>query len=226
MTSAFTPRIDLLNVELRQERTLGTPTVAERLTGRLSFGSTVLPPAQPYASDEWSAYAEGISQDRTHRVLVMACTFHPEHPGSPWAFHRAALGLSLRTDDAEAPPPIARLIAPRESTEPAAITPSTVSYGINTGLFNLAVTQPLGALGSQDWVVRGYGALQSRLRWDFRATRRRPLVGDHQLSALVELPHGHSGTAEALFSAELRHPRLGIRRHRAELPPMAITLSG
>lgn len=44
--------------------------------------------------------------------------------------------------------------------------------------------------------------------------------------SLVELPQGHGGTAEALFSAELRHPRLGVRKHWAELPPMAITLPG
>ncbi|MBK3562693.1 hypothetical protein [Streptomyces sp. MBT62] len=224
MTSRSVPRIDLQDIELPYERTLGTPSVAERLTGRFSFGSVVLPPAEPFVSAEWSAHAEGAGGDGVHRVLVMACTFHPETPDSPWTCDRAALGVSLMTDDPQAPP-VARLIAPVEGTEPAASVPSTVSYGINVGLFNVAVTQPLPASNGPEWVVRGYGALQSRLRWDFRSTRRHPLVGDHQLAALVGLPPGRSGTAQALFSAEFRHPRLGLRRHRAQLPPTEITLS-
>ncbi|MET9915226.1 hypothetical protein ABZZ74_52920 [Streptomyces sp. NPDC006476] len=73
--------------------------------------------------------------------------------------------------------------------------------------------------------MRGYGASQPRPRWDFRSTKRHPLVGDHPLAVLIEFDPEKEHRAEVLFSAELKHPALGLRRHRAQLPAAAIPLA-
>lgn len=226
MTDTKSWTIPLKDVELVPERTLGTPPIPEHLAHRLSFGQDLLPVAEPYAPPEWCAYAAGLAQERTFRLLVLVCSFHPEQPESPWIMAKGKLGLALNTEGETSAAAVARRIDPGERTRPVNSTPSTVSFSFNAGLFSAGVEHPVGdSTTGHEWIVRGYGASQARLRWDFRSTKHHPLVGDHPLAIMIEFDPQKKHHAEVLFSAELKHPALGLRRHRAQLPAGAISLT-
>ncbi|WP_435279745.1 hypothetical protein [Streptomyces sp. 1222.5] len=225
MTDSTGWTIPLQEVQLVPERTLGTPPI-EQLRHRLSFGQDLLPVAEAYAPAEWCAYAAGLAPGRTFRLLALVCSFYPEQQDSPWIMKTASLGLSLSTDGEAPARPVARRIDPGLRTQPVNLTPSTVSFSLNAGLFSAGVEHPVGGSATSSmWVVQGYGAQQSRLRWDFRSTKRHPLVGDHPLAVLVELDPDKEHHAEVLFSGELKHPILGLRRHQAQLPTVTIPLT-
>ncbi|MEV6764521.1 hypothetical protein AB0N16_28535 [Streptomyces sp. NPDC051105] len=225
MTNTDGWTIPLQDVELVPERTLGTPT-AQQLAHRLSFGQDILPVAEPYAFPEWCSYAEGLAHARTFRLLAMVCSFHPEEPDSSWIMEKGKLALSLRTEGETPPRAIGRRIDPGERTRPVNSVPSTVSFSFNAGLFGAGVQHPLGGSATgYDWIVQGYGENQSQLRWRFRSTKHHPLVGDHPLAVLIEYDPAKEHRVEILFSAELKHPTLGLRRHRGQLPVRSIPLT-
>jgi hypothetical protein len=218
--------IPLKEVPLIPERTLGTPPVSGQLARRLSFGQDLLPVSEAYAPAEWCAYAAGLAPDRTFRLLALVCSFYPEQPDSPWIMETGSIGLSLSTVAETPARAVARRIDPGRRTQPVNATPSTFSFSFNAGLFSAGVEHPVGGSNTgSKWVVQGYGAHQSRLRWDFRRTRRHPLVGDHPLAVLVELEPDKEHRAEVMFSAELKHPVVGLRRHHAQLPAISIPLA-
>ncbi|MFH8659960.1 hypothetical protein [Streptomyces afghaniensis] len=159
-------------------------------------------------------------------MLVLVCSFHPEQPESPWIMTKGALGLAIHTEGTTSAGAVARRVDPGERTRPVNSTPSTVSFSFNAGVFGAGVEHPVGGSATgHEWIVRGYGASQARLRWDFRSTKRHPLVGDHPVAVLIEFDPEQEHRAEVLFSAEMKHPALGLRRHRAQLPLKTITLT-
>ncbi|MEU8979264.1 hypothetical protein [Streptomyces sp. NPDC048309] len=225
MTEAKGWTIPLKEVPLIPERTLGTPPSGD-LARRLSFGQDLLPVSEAYAPPEWCAYAAGLTPERTFRLLALVCSFYPEQPDSPWTMKTGSMGLSLSTAGETPARAVARRIDPGRRTQPVSTSPSTVSFSFNAGLFSAGVEHPVGgSTTGSEWVVQGYGAHQSRLRWDFRSTRRHPLVGDHPLAVLVELEPDKEHRAEVMFSVELKHPVVGLRRHRAQLPAVTIPLA-
>jgi hypothetical protein len=225
MTPPAHPPIELHNVELVPERTLGEPPVGS-LAGRLSFGWYVRPATADAVSPERRSI---LLPAKTYCHLVLVCTFRAETPDLPGVSRYAALGLSLRSGDGgdvdnddSSPRPTARIVDPAELTRPArpGISSSTkVTLGLNPGPVNVGVEHTRNAADAEEWIVRGYGAHQPTPSWDFRRTKRYPLVGDYPVEAFIELVDGDENTADVLLSAELEHRRLGIRRYRGRLEP-------
>lgn len=211
--------IQLHDVELIPERTLGTPSDGGLLRGRLTFGWDVLPADHESAPPHWTAYTEAAT-GRCLRQLLMVCSFRPEAPDSKGVFRHASLGLSLSTPDPSARP-IARLIDPGERTRPVTSPGSGLSFTVKAGILDLGVEKPAGTTATrEEWIVRGHGGMQSTPQWEFRDVKRYPLVGDHPVAALVELVPGQVNAAEVLVAAELEHRRWGgLRRFRARVTP-------
>uniref|UniRef100_A0AAU2AIB3 Uncharacterized protein n=1 Tax=Streptomyces sp. NBC_00093 TaxID=2975649 RepID=A0AAU2AIB3_9ACTN len=228
-------RVQRHEVELVPERTLGTPHSPESLRARFSFGSDVLPVAEGTAPPEWVSYATALAPHRTFCVLAFGCTFQPEDADSPWTFEDAALGVALTASNPSCSPssapserePLARRVDPVRLDYPVSATPSTLSMSVNAGVVGASVERPIdGASKKDNWIVRSVGgSSQSRLRWEFRGTRQWPLVGDHDVKALVELVPGQGNAAEVLFAATLKHRLLGIRRYHPRHDPKRIPLS-
>ncbi|MEV7417367.1 hypothetical protein [Streptomyces sp. NPDC089919] len=213
--------IRLHDVELLPERTLGTPADDRPLRGRLTFGWDLLPAGHAGAPTGWSSYLEA-APEREFRHLLMVCSFRPETPENKGVFRHAALGVALATPD-PAHRPVARLIDPGERTRPVPGTGTGVSFTVTTGVLDVGVERPPGATPArEEWIVRGHGASQPDPQWEFRRLKAFPLLGDHPVSALVELVPDHPNTAHILLSAELHNRTL--RRYRAHLTPTPITL--
>ncbi|SDM57924.1 hypothetical protein [Allokutzneria albata] len=219
--------VQLHDVELLPERTLGGPTADAPLRGRLTFGWDVLPADHDGVPEDWRSYVRS-APDREFRHLVLVCSFRPETQESKGEFRHASLGISLSTPDREARP-VARLIDPGERTRPVGVLGSGLSFSIKAGVLDVGVQKPEGAAPArEEWIVRGYGAAQPDPQWEFRRVKRFPLVGDHPVAALVELVPGQVNAAEVLVAAELEHRAWGVRRYRARLTPAphAIVLGG
>ncbi|MER6770683.1 hypothetical protein ACFVG1_17275 [Streptomyces bacillaris] len=223
----MTTEIQLHDIALVPERTLGSPADDGPLRGRLTFGWDLLPADHEGAPADWLAHVRA-TPGREFRRLLLVCSFRPETPQARGAFRHASLALALTTPD-PARRPVARLIDPGERTRPVAAGPGTgLSFTVATGVVDLGVErQPGEGPGREEWIVRGHGASQPDPQWEFRRLRRLPLVGDHPVAALVELVPGLVNTAEVLVAAELEHRSWGIRRYRARLGPTSrgITLS-
>ncbi|MFE6665731.1 hypothetical protein ACFVFH_19495 [Streptomyces sp. NPDC057697] len=213
-------------VALVPERTLGSPADGGPLHGRLTFGWDLLPADHEGAPPEWRSYADA-TPGREFRRLLMVCSFRPETPTGRGTFRHASLGVALSTPDPGARP-VARLIDPGERTRPVAVSGTGLNLTVKAGVLDVGVTRAPGAEPTrEEWIVRGHGASQPNPQWEFRQVKRFPLVGDHPVSALVEIVPDRVNTAEVLFAAELEHRNWGIRRYRAHLapPPHTIMLS-
>lgn len=218
--------VQLHDITLVPERTLGSPAGEGPLRGRLTFGWDLLPADHASAPADWQAQVNG-TPGRDYRHLLLVCSFRPETPQSPGVFRHASLAVSLTTPD-PAVRPVARLIDPGERTRPVGGPGTGLSFTVTTGIVDLGVErQPDAGAGREEWIVRGHGASQPDPQWEFRSLRRLPLVGDHPVAALVELVPGVPNTADVLVAAELEHRSWGVRRYRARLGPQShgITLS-
>ncbi|MFJ6610425.1 hypothetical protein ACIQPT_09105 [Streptomyces sp. NPDC091289] len=219
--------VQLHDVALVPERTLGAPADDGLLRGRLSFGWDLLPAGHASAPADWLAHVEA-TPGRVYRQLLLVCSFRPETPQTPGAFRHASVAVALTTPD-PAVRPVARLIDPGVRTRPAASGPGTgLSFTVSTGIVDVGVErQPEAGPGREEWIVRGHGASQPDPQWEFRRLRRVPLAGDHPVAALVELVPGAVNTADVMVAAELEHRSWGIRRYRARLGPTSqgITLT-
>lgn len=218
--------IQLHDITLVPERTLGSPAGEGPLRGRLTFGWDLLPADHESAPADWRAQVNG-TPGRDYRHLVLVCSFRPETPQSPGVFRHASLAVSLTTPD-PAVRPVARLIDPGERTRPVGGPGTGLSFTVATGIVDLGVErQPDAESAREEWIVRGHGASQPDPQWEFRSLRRLPLAGDHPVAALVELVPGVPNTADVLVAAELEHRSWGVRRYRASLGPRShgITLS-
>ncbi|MFD0036369.1 hypothetical protein ACFVIZ_01825 [Streptomyces anulatus] len=218
--------VQLHDIALVPERTLGSPADEGPLRGRLTFGWDLLPADHESAPADWRAQVNG-TPGRDYRLLLLVCSFRPETPRSPGVFRHASLAVSLTTPD-PAVRPVARLIDPGERTRPVGGPGTGLSFTVATGIVDLGVErQPDAGAGREEWIVRGHGASQPDPQWEFRSLRRLPLAGDHPVAALVELVPGVPNTADVLVAAELEHRSWGVRRYRASLGPRShgITLT-
>ncbi|WP_405929191.1 hypothetical protein OG554_24050 [Streptomyces griseus] len=211
--------IQLHDVALVPERTLGAPADDGPLRGRLTFGWDLLPAGHASAPADWLAHVEA-TPGRAYRHLLLVCSFRPETQRAPGAFRHASLAVALSTSDPGVRP-VARLIDPGVRTRAVAAGPGTgLSFTVSTGIVDVGVErQPEAGPGREEWIVRGHGASQPDPQWEFRRLRRAPLVGDHPVAALVELVPGEVNRADVLVAAELEHRGWGIRRYRARLGP-------
>ncbi|MFD5643642.1 hypothetical protein ACFWIP_18130, partial [Streptomyces anulatus] len=102
--------VQLHDITLVPERTLGSPAGEGPLRGRLTFGWDLLPADHASAPADWRAQVNG-TPGRDYRHLLLVCSFRPETPQSPGVFRHASLAVSLTTPD-PAVRPVARLIDP------------------------------------------------------------------------------------------------------------------
>jgi hypothetical protein len=100
-----------------------------------------------------------------------------------------------------------------------------VTFTVKAGVLDVGVQKPPATESArEEWIVRGHGASQPNPQWEFRSVKRFPLIGDHPVTALVELVPDRLNTAEVMVAAELEQRGWGIRRYRARLAPVPHTI--
>jgi hypothetical protein len=188
-------------------------THADPLPGRIALGRPVALrlAAEGIEDKELRSFVEGY-RDRSNFTLVhLACSFRAE-PGT--SFTRASVQVRLsRSDDSEAPEPIAWSMLPDRQTSDCEAS-TKVQLGANAKLLSATLERTV-TVKRADLFIEALNELRSDPGWEFTRTASVEISGAHRLALVVmsDSASGFEGDVEA--SATVRDRFLRLIPYRA-----------
>ena len=204
--------VDLLpRIELGQDN---GPALARRLT----LGEPVIFAVSPTVVDDGTPLGEYLRAEArmsSYFILDLVVSVRPEEGES---FVNLGVGVQLVSMDSSREQPIAWSLAPLRSATPVPLR-RTVGLTVKAVLVESKVEQQTEESREDNFVV-AFGQRESAFEWRYTANTQRPLIGTHQMQAVIKAPTGTEVRADIVVAASVRLPRSGLRgrRYRADLP--------
>jgi hypothetical protein len=205
------PILEQVALEPRSE--LGGRTSEERIAGLISLGRPIAMPVRPeiVKDKQLRAFLTGEKRSSRFAFVHIVISFHP----SSQLLESVVVSLSLsHREGPQVPAPIAWSLSPVKVTTPGTVV-DKVGLTAKLGVASYEASQTSEA-SKEDAFLVAVGERESDPEWRFTGTRKRPLVGVHGLSTVVQAPAGVQVFADLLVAATIRRP-LGLTRYRAEL---------